>query len=271
MKTEGAVAFITGAGSGLGKDIAKGVAKAGAIIIAVDINKNAVEQTVADIREDGGTAESCVLDIANRKAVYKKAASLIKKYGHVDILVNNAGIVVGKDFLESTDEENIATMEVNTISNFWTVKAFLPGMIERKSGHLVTIASAAAFIGVPRLADYCASKFAAFGFHEAIRKEIRKKKLRDVKTTIICPYYINTGMFSGVKKSPLSFLLPLLDQKKTTDKIVKAITKQKRRLYMPPIVYTLPMLRVFPDCIYDFIADLFGVNSSMDEFKGHKK
>ncbi|HRX16745.1 MAG TPA: SDR family oxidoreductase [Spirochaetota bacterium] len=264
------VVLITGAGGGLGRDIAKALAEMGGRIIVADINKKAAMQCAEILNKAGLVAEAVVLDVSDRRSVIKCANTIIKKYGRVDILVNNAGIVVGKSFLDSKDEENISTMEINAISNFWTVKAFLPGMIERGTGQIVTISSAAGLIGVPGLADYCASKFAVYGFHEAVRKEVKKKGKKDIRFTIICPYYINTGMFEGVKKSPLSFLLPLLDQKRTVKKIVKAIVKRKRRLYMPPIVYVLPLLRVFPELVFDFIATLFGVHNSMDTFKGKK-
>lgn len=76
-----------------------------------------------------------------------------------DILVNNAGIVSGKSLLENSDEMIAKTFEVNTVSMFWTVKAFLPKMIERNSGHIVTLSSASAYTGVVGLADYAASKW----------------------------------------------------------------------------------------------------------------
>ena len=264
------VIFITGAGSGLGRDIAGSLAEMGARVIIADINKKAAMTFADNLVKKGLLAEAAALDVSDRRAVKKCATAIIKKYGRVDILINNAGIVVGKNFLDSKDEENISTMEINAVSNFWTVKAFLPGMIERGTGQVVTISSAAGLIGVPGLADYCASKFAVYGFHEAVRKEVKKRGKNDISFTLICPYYINTGMFEGVKKSPLSFLLPLLDQKRTVKKMVKAIVKKKRRLYMPPIVYVLPFLRFLPEAFFDFIAALFGVHNSMDTFKGRK-
>jgi len=81
-------------------------------------------------------------------------------------------------------------------------------MMERKKGHIVTIASAAATVGTPKLADYSASKSAVFGFAEALRTELSLNNYSGIKTTIVCPYYINTGMFDGVN-SP-NPLLPIL-------------------------------------------------------------
>lgn len=82
---------------------------------------------------------------------------------------------------------------------FQTVKCFVPGMLERNHGHIVNIASAAGISGVNGLADYCASKFAAVGFDESLRMEFLSMEKTGVHTTVICPFYINTGMFEGVQ------------------------------------------------------------------------
>lgn len=101
-------------------------------------------------------------------------------------------------------------MNINTTAHFWTVREFLPEMIKKNHGHVVTIASIAGWIGVRGLADYCASKFGAVGFDESLRFELRALK-SNVKTTCICPYFINTGMFDGVK-SKFPLLFPILTE-----------------------------------------------------------
>ena len=78
-----------------------------------------------------------------------------------------------------------------------TVKAFLPDMLERNRGHIVTIASGAGMFGLNGLVDYCASKFAAVGFHESLDLELWKGKKTGLHTTVVCPFFINTGMFEG--------------------------------------------------------------------------
>jgi all-trans-retinol dehydrogenase (NAD+) len=112
-------------------------------------------------------------------------------------LINNAGIVQGKSFLEMSEQEASKTMVVNAESHFWTTKEFLPSMVERNSGHIVSVASMAGKTGNLGQTDYCASKFAAVGFMEALSLEIAGMK-KKIATTLICPVYINTGMFSGV-------------------------------------------------------------------------
>jgi all-trans-retinol dehydrogenase (NAD+) len=89
--------------------------------------------------------------------VAEVSAGIEKEYGRVDILINNAGVVSGKTLLDNNPKAMIKTMEVNTISHFWTTRALLPGMLERDHGRVVTIASAAGTVGTAGLADYCAS------------------------------------------------------------------------------------------------------------------
>jgi all-trans-retinol dehydrogenase (NAD+) len=149
---------------------------------------------------------------------------------------------------------------------FWTTKAFLPHMIENNRGHVVTIASASGLIGVAKLSDYSSSKWAAIGFDESLRGELRKAA-PGVMTTVVCPFYIDTGMFHGVK-SRFSFLLPILKEEKVAERVVSAIQRNKRRLMMPPVVYTVPLMRLFPVGVFDMLASFLGINASMDEFKG---
>ena len=80
-----------------------------------------------------------------------------------------------------------------------TIKAFVPDMIAKDHGHVITIASSAGLFGVAGLTDYCASKYGAVGIHESLTSELATLKCNDVHTTCVCPYFINTGMFDGVK------------------------------------------------------------------------
>src|ERR1051326_8480155 len=122
------------------------------------------------------------------------------------------------------------TFAVNTLALFWTTRAFLPAMLERDRGHVVTIASAAGLVGTSRLVDYCASKHAAVGFDESLRLELRRLG-SPVKTTVVCPFYISGGMFAGVRpRFPL--LLPILTPEYAVDRIVDAIRRDRPRLVM---------------------------------------
>ena len=260
--------MITGGASGIGKLMGQIMAKKGATIIIWDIDEKKLKSAAKEIKDAGGNVITNKCDITDRKLVYRTAQKVKEKVGNVDILINNAGIVTGKPFWECTDEELQATMDVNTMGLFWTVKAFLPDMIEANSGHLVTISSAAGMVGATRLTDYNASKFAAFGFDESLRMEFRRRKM-NIRTTIICPYFINTGMFKGVK-TRFPRLLPILEEDVVARKIVKAIESNKARLIMPGLVYSSWIMRYLPVSVFDWISSFLGVSTAMDDFIGRE-
>ncbi len=260
--------LITGGAAGLGKKMALLFAEKGAEVVVWDIDEAGLKRLQEEINRKNLKIHGYKCDISNRNTVYETADRVRKEVGEIDILINNAGIVSGKPFIECNDEQVERTMAVNTMSVFWMTRAFLSSMIERDRGYIVNIASAAGLIGVAGLADYAASKFGVFGFDESIRMELRKRG-SSVKTMIVCPFYINTGMFDGVK-TRFPILLPILDEEKTARKIIKAVAKGKKRLCMPWIVYTVPLLRILPVKAFDWIASFLGVHDSMDEFKGRK-
>ncbi len=259
--------LVTGGASGIGRLMAKKLAALGGRISLWDINTENLDNVVAELNAAGGErARGFVCDVSQRETVYRIADETRAAGGAIDILINNAGIVSGKGILELPDEKIVATFAINVLSLFWTAKAFLPQMIERRRGHIVTIGSAASLIGVPRLTDYAASKWAAMGFDESLRAELRKSA-PEVRTTVVCPYYIDTGMFHGVK-SRFPRLLPILNEDTVAARIVSAIQRDRRRLIMPVMVYLVPLMRVLPVDLFDKLATFLGVNASMDEFRG---
>ncbi|MDO5494898.1 MAG: SDR family NAD(P)-dependent oxidoreductase, partial [bacterium] len=167
-----------------------------------------------------------------------------------------------------SEEEIDRTFDVNVLSHYRTVKAFLPAMLERDSGLVVTVASAAGLIGVPRQTDYSASKFAAVGFTESLRVELRHRGSQ-VGTLVVCPYYIDTGMFEGVRtKVPL--LLPVLQPERVAEQVLDAIESGKQRLVLPPFAQSVLFMKGLPVAAMDAVAELFGVNATMDHFTGRK-
>ena len=262
------VAVITGGASGIGRLLAFGLAESGAKVVAWDLDEAALAKLESEAGERKLDIHGIRCDVSDRAEVYALAKETAERFGQVWLLVNNAGIVSGKKFLDTPDERIEKLMSINALAHFWTTKAFLPGMIERDEGHIVTIASAAGIIGTTGLADYSASKFAAIGFAEAIRMELRKLR-SPVRSTIVCPFFIDTGLFKGVK-TRFPFLLPILKPDYVAKRILGAIMKGKKRLVLPFFVYSVWLLRLFPVGFLDAMADFFGVSSSMDDFKGRK-
>jgi len=254
--------LISGAASGIGKLMAMEMGKLGGNMLLLDIDALGLESLKNEMAEKNIHSKFFICDLSNRQNIYTTAQQI----GEVDILVNNAGIVTGKNILDAQDEMIEKTFQVNILAHFWLVKSFLPGMLERDSGHIVTIASAGGLAATPRMTDYCSSKFAAVGFDESLRLEL-KKMGSNVLTTIVCPFFIDTEMFTGAK-TRFSFLLPILKKNYVVNRIIKAVARKKRRLIMPRFIYTIFPLRLLPFAGQDAFLDFFGVNKSMDEFVG---
>ncbi|KAK3534007.1 hypothetical protein QTP86_000514 [Hemibagrus guttatus] len=212
-------------------------------LVLWDINLDGVKETARAVKEKGARSVHCYqVDCSDRGKVYQLAEQVKQEVGDVTILINNAGIVTGKKFMDSADSLVEKTLQVNTMAHFWTYKAFLPAMVEKNHGHLVCIASSAGLIGINGLADYCASKFAAVGFAESVALELIATGKDGIKTTIVCPYFINTGMFDGCStKWPR--MLPILEPEYVAKKIVNAILMDQTYLLMPRTMYMLMFLK----------------------------
>lgn len=159
-------------------------------------------------------------DVSSKESIEEAGRTARQNFGTVTMLINNAGIVSGKSILENSDFMMRKTLEVNTLAHLYTIREFLPDMHKIKKGHIVSIASVAGTVGTPGLSDYCASKFGAFAIDECLRTELKKKGQTYIKTTCICPFFINTGMFDGVKSY---FPFKILDQHYVVWRILTAI------------------------------------------------
>jgi all-trans-retinol dehydrogenase (NAD+) len=260
--------LITGAASGIGRLMALAIAAKGGRLILWDVDVAHLDAVAVEIAAAGGQASVYACNLAERESIEAAAARTLAEHGAVDVLINNAGIVDGKPLLEASDEEVARTFAVNTLAPFRTVRAFLPGMKERRAGHIVTIASAAGIAAVPRLADYSASKAAAIAFDESLRLELAHDGV-PVRTTVVCPFYISTGMFEGVRtRFPL--LLPIMKPEAVAARIVRAIERDESRVILPWFVRWAFPLRMLPTSWFDALMGFFGITKSMDEFTGRK-
>jgi len=260
---------ITGASSGIGKLMAEAFAAEGARVILWDCDRDALETVGKELNERGLRCATYFCDVSNRDLVYDTAGRVIREHGPIDILINNAGVVSGRPLLEISDADIERTFGVNALAPIWTTRAFLPAMIERGRGHIVTIASAAGLIGAPKLTDYAASKHAAVGFDDALRSELHHLGHRGIRTTVVCAYFIATGLFEGA--SSATPLLPVLTPDYATRQIVRAIRRGRRRLLLPRSVALVYLGRLLPAPIFDWIVRAIGVARSMDDFTGRRR
>ncbi|XP_027732645.1 epidermal retinol dehydrogenase 2-like isoform X2 [Vombatus ursinus] len=239
----GEIVLITGSGSGIGRLLALRFAHLGAILVLWDINPEGNQET-CELAKKAGTSRvyTYTCNCSDREDIYRVAAQVKKEVGDVTILINNAGVVTGKQFLEIPDECVEKSFDVNSKAHIWTYKAFLPAMITNNHGHLVCISSSAGLIGVSKLSDYCASKFAAIGFAESIFSELYAQGYTGIKSTIVCPFFIKTGMFEGcTTENPL--LLPILEPDYVVNKIMNAILEEQVYLFMPRFLYFVLFLK----------------------------
>lgn len=258
----GATVLVTGGGSGLGRRMAIGAARRGADVVIWDVSADRATAVRDDIRAHGYPAEAHTADVTDKAAVRAAAEAT----GEIDVLINNAGVVSGKPLLENTDAGIERTMAVNVLGLYWVTRAFLPGMVDRRRGAVATIASAAGLVGVARQTDYSASKWAAVGFTESLRAELRLDRT-GVRTLVVCPYYIDTGMFEGVRtRFPL--LLPILHEGDVARRVLDGIESGRERIVLPPIVNLIPPARLLPVRAFDAFMDVMGVNRTMDHFTG---
>eukprot|EP01080_Neovahlkampfia_damariscottae_P000502 gene502-8016_t len=269
------IVLITGGTSGIGKEMAKMIAKEGATVVIWARDEKNLDKVQKEIKYEGGKCFTYSVDVGEREQIYKTAKLVQEEVGDVTMVILNAAIVRGVTFLDSKDDDIEKVMRVNAISHFWTVRAFLPSMLQKNHGHIVTVSSAGGMAGTSNLSDYAASKFAAFGFNESLRVELNNmghasKRLDNsgVQATIICPYFINTGMFEGVKKNNFNFLMPILETKYVAKKSIKAIKRGDGQIimpYFPTLIYLMRFL--FPATVFDrLMYDVVGVGSTMNQF-----
>lgn len=236
-----------------------------------------VTVVVLDIQEPdesqiGGSIAFYQCDVSDKDAVKRVAAKIVEEIGHPTILINNAGIVRSKLVLDNSDEDIELTIGVNLTSHFWTVREFLPNMIEKNHGHIVTVASALSMTGAAQAAAYSASKYGLIGMHESIRQEILSRyKKPGIQTTLVCPGLIHTGMFRGTVQR-CEFMTPGLEPVQVAKEIMKAIDQgRSTEIHIPFYVGLLPLMRMMPIKLNDWIHEISGANTALVNMTGRSK
>ncbi len=262
--------LVTGAASGIGEEMAYAAAARGAQVIGWDVDGAGLDRVADAMAARGSTLVTDVVDVTDRDAVYRAATAVDKALGGVDVLILNAGIVDPASVLDVSDDMVHTVMGVNVMALFWCTKAFLPGMVERGDGHVVTIASITSVVPTPGMATYTVSKHAAYGFGETLRTELRTQA-PGVTSTVVMPFFIATGMFEGAGTIPLPFFSKHLEPVEVAEQVMDAVAKDKERVVLPRIGVIVPALRALPPRLYDAVADKVGIMSVMSTFTGRKE
>ncbi|XP_044537464.1 estradiol 17-beta-dehydrogenase 11-like [Gracilinanus agilis] len=261
----GEIVLITGAGHGIGRLTAYEFAKLKSKLVLWDINKHGIEETAAECRKLGARAHAYVVDCSNREDIYNCAKKVKTEVGDVSILVNNAGVVYTSDLFATQDPQIEKTFEVNVLAHFWTTKAFLPAMMKNNHGHIITVASAAGHTVVPFLLAYCSSKFAAVGFHRALTAEMAALGKNGIKTSCLCPNFINTGFI----KNPSTRFIPTLEPEEVVSKLMKGILTEQKMIFVPSSLSVMTVLeRIFPERFLNAMRRI--INVKFDAVIGFK-
>lgn len=192
MAVRGKVALVTGAGSGMGREMTLELVKRGARVAAVDLHANTLEETK---KLGGSGVATFAMDVTNRDKIAKLPEDIHKALGDVDIVINNAGIV--HPFAKMNDlpfSTAMRVMDVNFNAPFFIIKTFLPGLLKRPQGYILNVGSMASFIPVPGLSAYCASKGALKMMTEELRTELSDT---NIGVTIAFPGSIDTNIMAN--------------------------------------------------------------------------
>jgi len=185
FKLSGKAALVTGAGSGIGEAIAKVLASAGASVFIADLNEEGGRKTVSQIRKAGGCADFSRIDVADEAS----CAAAAEAVGPLDILVNNAGVGHVGNLLQTAAEDLDRLYRVNVRGIFHLCKLFLPGMLERRSGSVINLASIGGVVAIRDRLAYTTSKFAVVGLTKALALD---HSHTGVRINCICPGRVET-------------------------------------------------------------------------------
>ncbi len=263
----GAVVLVTGAASGIGALVAVQAAHRGArAVVLWDLDLPAAQDVATRVQAAGATCLAQRVDLRDAQEVEAAGRVVLERLGRVDVLVNSAGVVTGRRFEDLSEEDVARTFDVNVLALYRVVRCFLPGMRTRDRGCVVTIASAAGLVGVARQTDYSASKFAAVGFMESLRSELRRSGSH-VRTLVVAPYYVSTGMFAGVR-TRVPLLLPVLEPERVASQVLDSVERGDARRILPWFANAVLLVKALPVPVADAVTDLFGISTTMDTFTG---
>jgi len=258
--------LITGGARGIGRALAIRLAAEGCELILTDVEQDLLPEAVDAVSAAGAKAAAYPLDVTDGSAIAQLRERLHREQGPIDLLINNAGVVFGGGFLEVPLEQHFRTYNINVLGLVAVTRAFLPDLIARPEGHLVNIASAAGFIGLPAGTTYASSKWAVVGFSDSIRQELVAEGYGHVRVSIICPSYVSTGLFDGARAPRLT---RILTPERVADLTVKAIKKNRSYMLTPWLVKVTPALKgLLPTPLFELVSKVFGATSGMTAWHG---
>jgi short-subunit dehydrogenase len=237
---EGKVVVITGAGSGIGRELALNAARRGGVLAISDWNSDGLAETVDLLKAEGvSELRADVIDVSDRAAMGEWATAVVGQFGRVNVVINNAGVTVTGDFEEMSYEDFDWIVGINFLGVVHGTKEFLPHLIASGDGHVVNISSLFGLVSMPSQSAYNATKYAVRGFTEALREEMLISK-HPVAVTCVHPGGIRTGISRNGRKTAsedadaidrlFDTKLAKMPAEKAAEIIIAGLLKDKARL-----------------------------------------
>lgn len=206
----GKVALVTGAGRGIGREIAQTLAKNGAVVI-VNYNgsKTDAENVVAEIEKNGGSAEAMQCNVSDFAASEAFVKEILEKYKKIDILVNNAGVTRDNLIMRMSEQDYDAVLDTNLKGAFNMIRHLSRSFIKQKSGKIINISSVSGILGNAGQSNYSASKAGLIGLTKSVAREFSS---RGINVNAVAPGFIDTDMTKAMTddaKKELSSMIPL--------------------------------------------------------------
>ncbi len=200
MRLKDKVSIITGAGRGIGQATALKFAREGAIVIVCDMGQASVDETVAAIRAEGGTADGFVVDVTKRAQIDAMVEAVMATHGRIDTLVNNAGIVADAQLRKMSDAAFDRVVDVNLKGTYNCARAVVDIMVAQGSGVILNASSIVGIFGNFGQSNYAASKFGVIGFVKTWARELGPKGIR---ANAVCPGFVETPILDTVPEKVL--------------------------------------------------------------------
>ncbi|KAK9505939.1 hypothetical protein O3M35_009894 [Rhynocoris fuscipes] len=252
------IILITGTGHGIGRELAIQLAGEGCTLICWDINEEGNAETLKLLKEKGLDAKTYFYrcDVTKREDVLELARKVEQDVGNITIVINNAGIMSCKPLEQQSNQVIKKIFDVNVMSHFWVLEAFLPKMKERNSGHIVAVCSMCGIIGLPYAVPYSASKFAVRGLMESLSEECRiNKEISGIKFTTIYPITVDTGL-AKKPKNRFPSLVNILQADFVAAEIIKAIKRESYEIALPSYMLNFDRItRLFPRKAIQYAKD----------------
>ena len=240
MKT----AIVTGASSGIGEATARRLARDGMHVALAARRQDELERVAREIEAGGGQALVVPTDVRDRTAIHRMVQATLDAWGRVDVLVNNAGLGHSARVVALDPDQLREQVNVNLVAVIECAQVVLPAMMQRKSGHIINVASIAGLVGLPGSSVYSATKSAVISFSDALRREVRTS---GIEVTALCPGFVATGFSPRLKKiaqgrpdarraarSRARRLPGVMQADYVAGRIAGLIRHPRRRLIIPP-------------------------------------